>query len=96
MSRSLKVRDLTLRDGQQSLFATRMKQEIAAALQGRRFLCHGGMGRCSARLRDALPWRRPMGTFENNQRRNGRSVETDSALPWPQPVRLCALPDKRA
>lgn len=27
MSRSLKVRDLTLRDGQQSLFATRMKQE---------------------------------------------------------------------
>lgn len=27
MSRKLKVRDLTLRDGQQSLFATRMKQE---------------------------------------------------------------------
>lgn len=27
MSRNLKVRDLTLRDGQQSLFATRMKQE---------------------------------------------------------------------
>lgn len=27
MSRSIKVRDLTLRDGQQSLFATRMKQE---------------------------------------------------------------------
>lgn len=27
MQKVLKVRDLTLRDGQQSLFATRMKQE---------------------------------------------------------------------
>ncbi len=27
MAKTLRVRDLTLRDGQQSLFATRMKQE---------------------------------------------------------------------
>ena len=27
MARKLQIRDLTLRDGQQSLFATRMKQE---------------------------------------------------------------------
>lgn len=27
MTKTLKVRDLTLRDGQQSLFATRLKQE---------------------------------------------------------------------
>ena len=98
MSRSLKVRDLTLRDGQQSLFATRMKQESIDKLlplyKDAGFYAMEVW--CSARLRDALPWRRPMGAFENNQRRNGRSVETDSALPWPQPVRLCALPDKRA
>ena len=28
--RKLKIRDLTMRDGQQSLFATRMRQAVAA------------------------------------------------------------------
>ncbi len=32
MTKKLKIRDLTLRDGQQSLFATRLKQEYVSKL----------------------------------------------------------------
>lgn len=58
MSRKLKIRDLTLRDGQQSLFATRLTQEQDkprfTLLQGCRFLCDGSLGWCCARFGDAL------------------------------------------
>ena len=49
MIRKLLIRDLTLRDGQQSAFATRMSQA-----QIGRLLCHGSMGWGGSRFRDAL------------------------------------------
>ncbi len=58
MIRKLLIRDLTLRDGQQSAFATRMSQAqidpCTSLLQRRRLLCHGSMGWGGSRFRDAL------------------------------------------
>ncbi len=57
-NRKLKIRDLTLRDGQQSLFATRMPQacidRLLPPLRGCQLLYHGSVGRCSARFGHAL------------------------------------------
>ena len=48
MAKVLQIRDLTLRDGQQSLFATRMKQENVDKLlplyREAKILHHGGLG----------------------------------------------------
>ena len=70
MSRSLKVRDLTLRDGQQSLFATRMKQEsIDKLLPLYKEAGFYAMEVWGGAVPDsvALSWRRPMGTPKNYQ-----------------------------
>ena len=58
MIRKLLIRDLTLRDGQQSAFATRMSQaqidRVLPYYKRRRLLCHGSMGWGGSRFRDAL------------------------------------------
>ena len=55
MSRKLKIRDLTLRDGQQSLFATRLTQEqINRVLPYYKDAGFFAMEVCCARFGDAL------------------------------------------
>ena len=58
MSRKLKIRDLTLRDGQQSLFATRLTQEqinrVLPYYKDAGFFAMEVWGWCCARFGDAL------------------------------------------
>ena len=57
MSRKLKIRDLTLRDGNSlclRLVLPRTDKPRFTLLQGCRFLCDGSLGWCCARFGDAL------------------------------------------
>ncbi|MCD8267566.1 MAG: hypothetical protein LUD46_03305 [Parabacteroides sp.] len=66
MTHKLFIRDLTLRDGQQSSLSARMAQEQIDRLlpfyREAGGLCPRGMGRRHPRRRDALSRRRPLGT----------------------------------
>ena len=62
MAHKLSIRDVTLRDGQQSSFATRMSQQ-----QKRWFLCHGSMGWSCSRYIHAVSERRSLDASREDQ-----------------------------
>lgn len=65
MAQKLLIRDLTLRDGQQSAFATRMKQEqidrVLPFYKDANFYAMEVWGGAVPRLGDALPERKSLG-----------------------------------
>ena len=68
MKRKLLIRDLTLRDGQQSAFATRMNQSqvdrVLPYYKDANFYAMEVWGRSCSRLRDALSGRESVGQAE--------------------------------
>ncbi len=95
--RKLKIRDLTLRDGQQSLFATRFEpgrnRQAPALLRKRRLLHHGSMGRRSARLRHALPRRITVEPPAQCVRSHERQITAFRPIARPQPFGYVPYPD---
>ena len=74
MARKLLIRDLTLRDGQQSSFATRMNQnQVDRVLpfykDAKFYAMEVWGGRSCTRFRNALFERKSMGSFGKNQSR---------------------------
>ena len=92
----LQIMDTTIRDGQQSLWATRMQigdmLPILPKMDQRRLLGHRGVGRGDVRLLPALPGREPLGASARHQgehaqhaarhaRRAGRTSSATSTTP---------------
>lgn len=99
MAKKLQIRDLTLRDGQQSLFATRMKQENIDKLlplyrEAKFYIMEvwgGAVPDSVMRYLGESPWVR---LRECSKAMKGISFSLLS--PWPQPFRLRPIPRLRS
>ena len=92
MKRKLLIRDVTLRDGQQSLFATRMKQEqierVLPYYKEANFYAMevwgGAVPDSVMRYLNEDPWER----LEKNKERDRESFTADSTVERQEPVWL--------
>ena len=85
--KKLKIRDLTLRDGQQSLFATRLKQEDIDPL----LPLYKDAGFYIMEV-----WGGAVGAPAQDFKSHRRQIASFGPFTRPQPLRLCTLPQFRA